>query len=140
VEVGRADALYRVYAPLATSVTHDGDAIRFVRDGDYVVADTTSGPTRPPAASRVFVDAYPTPFRSSTTIDVYAPADGDASISIYDALGRRVAHVVRRSTGGVARFEWAGDSDSGARVSSGVYFVRALTPSGSATRKIVVVR
>jgi hypothetical protein len=140
VEIGRADARYRIYAPGATAVTHDGNALRFVRDGDYVVADTTSGPARPPAASRVFIDAYPTPFRSSTTIEVHSPAEGNTSISIYDARGRRVAHVIRRSAGRVASYEWAAESDGGGRVPSGVYFVRAHTSAGSATRKIVVLR
>ena len=41
---------------------------------------------------------------------------------------------------GLHRQLWTGRDESGVRVTSGVYFVRLVTPEGAASRKIVLLR
>ena len=60
---------------------------------------------------------------------------------MYDIDGRRVATLwkgVREA--GVHSFPWAGRDDDGREVASGVYFARMVTPVGTATVKLTLIR
>jgi hypothetical protein len=73
------------------------------------------------------------------------PEPADVSVAIFDIEGRRIA-VVREGyeDPGRHRFEWYGDTVSGRRVSSGVYFARAVVRTSTGTRilrdKVVMIR
>jgi len=85
---------------------------------------------------------YPNPFNPSTTIQVIVSEEGPISVRVYDTAG----HLVRTlfagmKTRGVHYLYWSGDTDTGERVSSGVYYCRIESAKeGARTRKLVVIR
>lgn len=75
---------------------------------------------------------YPNPFNPSTRVNVIMPEAGNATVSVYDALGRLVDRREEYVQGGSFTVEW------NARGSAGVYFLNIKTKSGSQTRKMVL--
>jgi hypothetical protein len=62
-------------------------------------------------------------------------------IAIFDVTGRRVATLVdTRMAAGEHRVRWNGVTDSGARVSSGVYWVRVESAGRGGTKRLVYIR
>lgn len=69
------------------------------------------------------------------------PADGTASVRIYDVRGRPVRTLGNgRFRTGPGEVLWDGRDDRGRPVGSGIYFARVLSPRGSESRKIAVIR
>jgi len=89
---------------------------------------------------------YPNPSNASTMIRVSLPAVGASpapvQIYIYDILGRQVATAFDGSLGyGVREIEWAGRSDDGTSLASGMYFARLYVwwkPFGSSVKIIML--
>jgi hypothetical protein len=78
----------------------------------------------------------PNPFTDQTTVEYTLPEATAATVSVYDVLGRRVAVLARgRQEAGVHRARWRAGEQA-----SGVYVIRLETPSGTRTRKAVLVR
>ena len=68
---------------------------------------------------------YPNPFNPTTMIEYSLPFDAQVTITIFDVLGREVTTLVDETeTPGVKNVAWSGESSSGERVSSGLYFYR----------------
>lgn len=110
------------------------------------VAASTLGPVSPVAAvgeaaaprTRV-IDVRPNPFSRSATIR-YETTRGGAELSIFDASGRWVRTLVDQAAeDGFRSVTWDGRADDGARVRSGVYYVRLRSGSVTAARSIVMV-
>lgn len=81
---------------------------------------------------------HPNPFTSDTSIRFYLPKSEPVSLSVYDANGRRVRRLVDNTVGaGWHEVPWTGDTDSGRRAASGVYFCQLETPG---YRKAVVMQ
>jgi hypothetical protein len=84
----------------------------------------------------------PNPFARSAFIGYEVPV-GDAAltVAVYDLSGR---HVATLHEGSVAEARgslvWDGRDDSGRRVASGVYFVRATRGGEEVSRKLAVLR
>lgn len=79
---------------------------------------------------------YPNPFNASTMITYGLPRPQEASVSVYDLLGRNVAELASgHQSAGWHRVEW----DAGA-MPSGVYFIELRTPSTAMSRKLLLVR
>ncbi len=80
--------------------------------------------------------AYPNPFRSSTTFALDVPKSGRVAVSVYDALGRRVAVLVDAEVeAGTHRLLW----DASA-LPSGLYLVRATGVGATAVQRVTLVR
>ncbi len=80
---------------------------------------------------------YPNPFNNSTTIRFGLPASGPVKLSIYNALGEKVAEpYVRKNV--TAGYHTA--VIDARELSSGLYFYRIETNSGSKLRKMVLVK
>lgn len=80
--------------------------------------------------------AWPNPFNARTTLALTLAQQGEVQVTLFDVLGRRV----RELTNG--RFA-AGDhrvTVDASGLASGVYLVRASTPSGSTVQRITMVR
>jgi len=82
--------------------------------------------------------AFPSPFRSSTTISYLLPKPGPASISVVDATGRVVRAL--NAPRGASSLAWDGRDDAGRALSPGVYFVRLSTASGTMNAKVLLQR
>lgn len=64
-----------------------------------------------------------------------------ASVSVYDVSGRQIRSIAHGQYGdGIERATWDGRDGNGARVASGVYFLRAATAGQMSQMKVVVVR
>jgi hypothetical protein len=87
--------------------------------------------TRVAAPARL--NAFPNPFRGSTTIRLGSPRAGNGSLAIVDAAGRTVRAL--SFAAGAASVTWDGRDGAGRRVSPGVYFARV----GAESRRLVCV-
>ena len=76
------------------------------------------------------------PIRQSATVRFRTPVSGEASLTVFDALGRRVAGLARGPLAeGAHEAQW---DTSG--VAPGVYVLRLETDAGAITRMVTVVR
>jgi serine protease len=84
---------------------------------------------------------YPNPFNNSTTISFSLSRNGNVSLMIYDLLGRRVKLLQSGNLStGKHSFTWNGTDESGAEVTSGVYFYRLESREGVSTRRMVLLK
>ncbi len=108
----------------------------------WLVGEIETGATAvqsdaPPISALFLSSPRPNPASQSTLIPYSLPRSGEVTITVHDALGRRVATVL--DTGdlpagsGVVRFDTSG-------LASGVYFIRMNAPGARASRKITIVR
>jgi hypothetical protein len=88
-------------------------------------------PTVPPtgADESVFVNrlghARPNPFNPATTVEYTVAAPGRVKIRVFDVAGRVVRTLVDSDVAAGRRaVAWQGDTDTGQRAASGVYFIR----------------
>jgi hypothetical protein len=103
-------------------------------DGLNDIPDNGTG--EPALPSNVELTAYPNPFNPDLTVGYALPSAGQATVAVYDLLGRRVATLVQgRQTAGLHRVTWqAGDA------ASGVYIVRMHSPMGRVSKRVTLVK
>ncbi len=83
----------------------------------------------------------PNPLRKSSLLSFSIPRQQEINLAIYDTAGRLVRRLMSgEQTAGSYRLNWDGETDSGVRTHSGVYFVRLVTEGRQLNRKIVVTR
>ena len=88
-----------------------------------------------PLATRLHAN-YPNPFNPSTTLSYYLHIAGEVRVSVYDALGRRIAILTdTRMNAGRHELTW-----EASRLASGMYLVRLETPHTTQTRQIMLVK
>jgi len=91
-----------------------------------------------PDASRITPEAWPNPFRHTTTISFGAPRARIERVAIVDAAGRLVRTLsVGRHASTVA---WDGRDEHGRQQRAGVYFLRVRTPVGETSARVVLAR
>lgn len=93
-----------------------------------------------PASGVAMSAPWPNPSRGAARIELELPTRSTLAVVVVDVQGRRVrtlAAAQPHAAGRVA-FVWDGRDDDGARVASGVYFVRAITEGGNSTRRVVI--
>jgi hypothetical protein len=111
-----------VYDP-ETGLTTPGNFTVHRGQEYYIFADTREGTPPPPPAS-VSVSNSPNPFNPSTTVEYSLPADGRATLTIFNLRGQKVRTLFdQQSAAGVHRVEWNGQDDKGIPVASGVYLI-----------------
>jgi hypothetical protein len=138
------------------------DSTSIVPGGDYLLVDyeTANGfvPQTVPGKLQSSLDAegdfggdalpltqlfpcYPNPFNPSTTIAFAVAKRGRVRLEIFDILGRKVRTVADRVfPPGSYEVVWRGRDDTGARVSSGVYFYRLTAGEFVQSRALVLVK
>jgi len=80
-------------------------------------------------------------FSNSTRINYTLLADGQVTLTVWDAGGRRVRTLVdSRQASGTHSIQWDGTDDDGRPLSSGAYFYRIKTTQSSLTQKVVLTR
>ena len=93
------------------------------------------GADNAPAVVTLFPSA-PNPARGTTALRFSLPHAADATLAVYDLLGRRVALL---ADGPLAAGPHAADWDAAA-AAPGVYVARLTTPDGTDTQRVTVVR
>jgi hypothetical protein len=95
---------------------------------------TATGVRTPPVA--LGLRAYPNPFASAARLEFTLSSEQTVRIEVYDVAGRRVRTVLEgRRPAGVHAFTLDGRG-----LASGVYFVKASTPSASRVQKVILAR
>lgn len=84
----------------------------------------------------------PNPFNPKTTLRYALPHAAQVRLEIFDVQGRCIRRLVDRQQDGPAHYqvEWDGRTDSGRRVSSGVYFYRLEAGDFRQTRRMTLVK
>jgi FlgD Ig-like domain len=83
----------------------------------------------------------PNPVVDRTAIAFSLAREEPVSLGVYDVAGRLVAMLDSGVLpAGPHTVRWDGRSDTGTRVSGGVYFYRLQTPSGEISRRLTLVR
>jgi len=84
---------------------------------------------------------HPNPANPQTVFSFELDAPGPVNIEVFDLTGRKVAQVAgRRFSAGEHAVTWTGRDLAGRAAASGQYLVRLVTPAGSSTRKVALVR
>ena len=154
------DSGYEVALPMAGSlegVTFSGELLGKSVEGDVLTLELAgegtlevSGGTNvledfedrgaAPGAFRLLPN-YPNPFNASTIIPFGLVEPGRARMTVYNSLGRPVRTLVDRELpAGAHRAAWDGRDEAGEAAASGVYLVRLRAGSGSATRRLLLLR
>ena len=125
--------------------TFPSEGLGNVRDSFTVFPPTATGVGlgSPGALRSVAIRSVsPNPSRSSSRIEYEIPDRGPVRLSIYDAAGRLVRHVVDDDvTPGIHTARWDGRDRSGRRVAAGVYFAKLRTTRGRTDAvKMILVR
>ncbi len=124
VLLGASDGLVRFYEGLEH--THWAGV-----PGDEATAD----------APALLLAAHPNPFTPRTSIPLVLRDGGFVRVAVHDVSGREVAVLAERRYGpGSHEVTWSGVDEAGRRVPSGIYFVRLVAGTSSATRKVVLLR
>ena len=108
-------------------------------DATFQITNNTIGVDPVPAVAALSA-AWPNPSRGQTWISLSLPKDARATLVVYDLAGRIVRRLVDGPlTAGVHPVAGDGMDERGAKVSGGVYFVRARWPGFAAERRVVLV-
>ena len=87
------------------------------------------------------LEVYPTPFNPRITLRYTLPQDGQVSVIIVDARGRRVRRLSSEvQSAGTHQLTWDGTDDSGSNLASGVYHAQLISGAERATQRLVLVR
>jgi len=107
---------------------------------DFTGVPTAIGAT-PSAGSTRLLQSYPNPFNPATTIAFQIAQAADVTLAIYDIKGALVRTLTRaRMPEGRHEVRWDGARADGARVASGVYFVRLTAGSHTDTGRLVLLK
>lgn len=84
---------------------------------------------------------YPNPFNPSTTINYALSENIHVSLKIYDMLGREIRTLVDQNESvGYKSINWNGRSNSGTRVSSGLYIYRIIAGEFIQSRRMLLLK
>ena len=125
----------------------DGALDRDELDAGSDPADPASQPTgisnpspSPPPAATALLSVAPNPFTPATLIRFAMGHEGQATVGVYDAAGRRVRLLVHAVLGtGEYKIRWDGRGDDGRRLASGAYFLALRTAEGTESWKVSLV-
>jgi hypothetical protein len=89
----------------------------------------------------VFIQGYPNPFNTSTTIDYRVSDAGHVSMTVFDALGRVVKKLVDQNRQpGRYKTVWDGKDDRGMSVLSGLYICVMQSKTRHSMLKLFLIR
>lgn len=140
VQLDRYDADFRIRDTGVSRVLYRDQDVGFAVDNGYVIPDGVTSVPTPARGGALSVHAWPNPFNPATTISIEGAGRERVRITIYDVAGRRVRDLWNGMLPDGRTLAWNGRDDTGARVSSGTYFVRVTTPSGSRAVKLTVLK
>ncbi len=124
-------------APLGVELTYSLER----REGGAWVQLAQRSLTLAPPKAAVLHAAAPNPFNPTTTLSFTLMRDGDATLAVYDAQGRRVRVLHQGpAAAGLNEFAWDGRDAAGQPAPSGVYFARLMTEDGLQTRKMALLK
>ena len=121
-------------------VAPEGDEL-FTASGDFTIGDAifaseTSQDDLVMPIEFGLSKAYPNPFNPSTSLDVHVAVEGLVSLNVYNVMGQLVDVIHSGSmTQGVHTITW-----NASNMTSGMYFVRAESASGTSVQKVMLMK
>ena len=104
-------------------------------------ADTAIARTDALPSALALEQNFPNPFNSATLIRFSLARDADVELSLYSALGQKIATLVQGSLpAGVHAAAWNGRDERGNVLSSGVYLYELRTAGHAQTRRLLLLR
>lgn len=98
-------------------------------------------PSSSSSAAFSLAQNYPNPFNPNTKIEYNILRPGAAKIDIFQISGRLVRSLnLENQMPGMHQVTWDGTDNSGARVSSGVYFYVLQVNGNNSTKKMIILR
>jgi hypothetical protein len=138
VHLGTVSSLHDVQdvvlgaGPLVYAATRNS-GIRILETQCPATTDLNAGRGR----SALRIAAFPNPSTAGTRIVIESRTEGAVDVDLYDAAGRWVRNLARRSHGGAFSLAWDGADTNGRRTAPGVYFATLRTTIGRATTRLV---
>ena len=84
---------------------------------------------------------FPNPFNPTTEISFGLPASGQVTLEVFDVMGRKVTTLVNGDmTAGIHKVIWDGNSSSGEKVTSGMYFYKLTQGDNTVTKKMLMLK
>jgi len=106
-----------------------------------LIADVFDEEGDVPQDYKLSLSNSPNPFNASTNVEFTTSGADQATLSVYDILGRKIATLHSGVLPpGRQIMEWNGENLSGAPVASGVYFARLEGAGTHLVRKMVLLR
>jgi flagellar hook assembly protein FlgD len=85
------------------------------------------------------VKIFPNPFSSETTIQLNCSKPSQAYICVFNASGQKITELLNDSfSAGSRNFTWDGTTDTGKKLSNGIYFVHIQINGFTEIQKIIV--
>jgi len=113
-------------------------------EGSTCVPRVATNAAGTPLVRPLTVAAQPNPFNPKTTIrfEIGTKNLGAVAVDVVDVRGRVVRTLLKANvnTTGPHVLTWDGTDDNGARVASGIYMVRVLTPGETAVQKVALIK
>jgi hypothetical protein len=104
----------------------------------YTDVDVTTGSNLP--VSHELFQNYPNPFNAGTVIRFNLGNAKDWTLYVCNIMGQTLRTFDGSTATGTVRVAWDGKDERGNAVASGVYFYRVITPSWSATKKLIFLK
>jgi hypothetical protein len=84
---------------------------------------------------------YPNPFNPSTEISFNAPRPGHVRLEIFNIVGQKIKTLYDGiAEAGFNEIRWDGETDSGIRAASGIYFCRLIGDAEVSTLKMTLLK
>jgi hypothetical protein len=104
-------------------------------------ANPTDAPRVPDRGAVTMLPNIPDPFNPSTEIRYILPGTGSAIVGVYDIRGRLLRELFRGiQSSGYQAVRWDGRLDNGTQAPSGVYLARVVTPKGTGTERLTLLK
>ncbi|MCF7918881.1 MAG: T9SS type A sorting domain-containing protein [Candidatus Cloacimonetes bacterium] len=104
-----------------------------------VISQTPSSPDEIALITNVV--CYPNPFNPETTIAYSLATEEHVILNVYNSKGQLVKNLIdERQKAGENAANWNGIDNHGQPVSSGLYFYRLITPAGSISDKLILLK
>ncbi|MCU0606821.1 MAG: glycosyl hydrolase family 18 protein [Candidatus Edwardsbacteria bacterium] len=106
------------------------------------VTGAAGGPPIPMAVSELrLLPARPNPFRRFATIEYQIPESGMVHLVVYNIAGQRVRTLASsQQPAGSHTVRWDGRNENERMSASGIYLLRLVTPGGTLSRRVTLVR
>ena len=112
---------------------------RITQEAGGTAVEEVASSTQPNAFT--LSNAYPNPFNPSTTIHFGLPLASKVTLKIYNTAGQSIRELVNQDLApGKYQAVWDGTDDSGAQVTSGVYFYRIEALGITMSQKVTLIK
>lgn len=119
---------------------HALNATAATSDSMFHIGNAATGVDPQGPAALMLARPEPNPSTGATRMSFSLPQSGHARLEILDLSGRRAWEREGSFPAGRQTLRWDGTTTAGARVGSGLYFVRLTTPWGDRMQRLVLIR